>query len=100
MSDNEVYVVAPKTDDGSVPGASEIYDDRVFFSRSEAEQALQDFQPFQRSNYEIYTAKVSIEAVDVPAPFIMPDLSEKVPDVGNDADLDDDDNDLDDDDDI
>ena len=99
MSDNEneVYIVAKKKDDDSTPGIDEVYDGRVFFCREDADEALRDFQPFQRAEYDVFTADLVIGGVDEAVEFVMPDVtSNKVNSEDADAfaSLDDDDDDL------
>lgn len=71
---HEVYVIASKRSDGSLPSEVKIHDDRIFFSREDAAEALDDFQPYMRDYFEIYTADLDITAVSHDTPFTLPSV--------------------------
>lgn len=71
----DVYVIAPKTEDeNALPGLEDIYDDRFFFSREEAEEVLnEDFAPIMRERHDVFLASLNISGADVAVPFMLPD---------------------------
>ena len=68
----EVFVIAVKRADGTLPLESKIYDERFFMSREDAVEALDDFQPYMRDSFEVYAAHVHIAGVSHDTPFVMP----------------------------
>lgn len=68
----DIYVIATKRPDGTLPKETKIYDDRVFFTREDAVEALDDFQPYMRDNFEVYAAHLHIAGVSHDVPFVMP----------------------------
>lgn len=78
MSDlNEVYVIAPKRDDGLFPTGDEIYNDRYYFSRSEAEHVIEEeFQTYMRSEMAVYVASVVIRGQAGTSTFTLPPMND------------------------
>lgn len=69
---HDIYVIATKPADGSLPNETKVYDDRVFFTREDAVEALDDFQPYMRDQFEVYAAHLHIAGVSHDTPFVMP----------------------------
>jgi len=82
---HEIYVIAAKPGDGSLPNETRIHDDRVFFTREDAVEALDDFQPYMRESFEVYAAHLHIAGISHDTPFVMPT------DTGDEVDTEDDD---------
>lgn len=71
---SDIYVIARKTEDGTLPDLESIYDERFFFSREEAEEFLNwEFASFMREKHDVFLANLNISALDVAVPFVLPD---------------------------
>lgn len=69
---HDIYVIGPKQTDGTLPNETKIHDERVFFTREDAVEALDDFQPYMRDNFEVYAAHLHIAGISHDTPFVLP----------------------------
>jgi hypothetical protein len=80
MSDlNEVYIIAPKKDDNSFPTGDEVYNDRFYFSRSEAEHVIEEeFQTYMREKMAVYVASIVVRGQSAAGTFTLPPMNDVV----------------------
>lgn len=68
----EAYAIAKKNDDGSLPNEDAIYDERIYFTREDAEEALDDFQPYMRDGFDIFIVQLEITEVSKQGTIVIP----------------------------
>lgn len=72
----EIYIIAKKNESGTNPVAEDMYSERFYFSRIEAEHVIEaEFAPFMRGKMGVFAASLTIGSESAPNNFTLPPMN-------------------------